>query len=202
MTCKSCGKENENGASICASCGEELEEVTETKEEQEESSSGKKFFSKRNLILAAIGVAVVLILVLVVALLLRNPAEKAVDKLYESVLRYDYEAVVGSLPPAVVDSMKEKLALDQSELEIIDSKELTPVYIAEIDEAYQKKFATSKGYIEDAAIVYIEAKWKGEILTRDRISVYMVKIAGEWYFDPLTTFDSFPMEELTGEITN
>ena len=134
--------------------------------------------------------------------ILRKPAEKALNKLYDSALRYDYETVIGFLPPAVVDSMKEKLALDQSELEIIDSKELTPVYIAEIDEAYQKKFATSKGYIEDAAIVYVEAKWKGEALTRDRISVYMVKIGGEWYFDPLTTFDTISIEDFPGEITN
>ena len=161
----------------------------------------QRLFTKKNMAIVSAVAALVLILILVFTLLLSNRAEKAVNELYEAVLSYDYQGVVGFLPPAVVDSLKERLALDRSELEIIDSKSLTPVYIAEIDEAYQQKFATPKGYIEDAAIVYIEAKWKDESLTRDRISVYMVQIDGEWYFDPLTTFEEFPFEELPGTVT-
>ncbi len=193
MICKNCGTDNQDEVSFCTSCGEALEQE-EVKEEK--PSLWKRLFTKKTMAILSGGAALVLILILVFALLLNNRAEKAVNELYEAVLAYDYDAVVGFLPPAVVDSLKERLALDQSELEVKDSKKLTPVYIAEIDEVYQQKFATPKGYIEDAAIVYVEAKWKDEVLTRDRISVYMVQIAGDWYFDPLTTFEEFPFEEL------
>lgn len=197
MVCKNCGKENEDRVTVCVSCGETLEE-----EQQEKQTFRNKIFTRKNLAFVSAGALLALILVVVFSILFSKPAEKAVKDLYKSALSYDYDGVVSLIPPAVVDSLKERLALGESELEIVDSKELTPVYIAEIDEAYQKKFATSKGYIEDAAIVYVEAKWKGEVLTRDRISVYMVKIGGNWYFDPLTTFESFPFAELPGELSN
>ncbi len=198
MICKNCGTDNQDEVSFCVSCGESLEQEDE---KQAKKSLWQKFFTKKALTILSGGAALALILILVFALLLNNRAEKAVNELYDAVLSYDYDAVVGFLPPAVVDSLKERLALGETELEIMDSKDLTPVYIAEIDQAYQQKFATPKGYIEDAAIVYIEAKWKDEILTRDRISVYMVQIGGEWYFDPLTTFEEFPFEELPGTVT-
>ncbi len=193
MICKNCGTDNQDEVSFCTSCGEALEQeaVTEAK-----PSVWKRLFTKKTMAILSGVAALALILILVFTLLLSNPAEKAVNELYEAALHYDYDGVVGFLPPAVIDSFKERLALDQSELEVMDSKELTPVYIAEIDEAYQQKFATPKGYIEDAAIVYVEARWKDEALTRDRISVYMVQIGGEWYFDPLTTFEEFPFEEI------
>ena len=193
MICKNCGTDHQDEVAFCTSCGEAME--TEAVKE-EKISLRQKLFTKKNMAIVSAVAALALILILVFTLLLNNRAEKAVNELYEAVLNYDYHGVVGFLPPAVVDSLKERLALDRSELEIIDSKDLTPVYIAEIDEAYQQKFATPKGYIEDAAIVYVEAKWKDESLTRDRISVYMVQIGGEWYFDPLTTFEGFPFEEL------
>ncbi|MBP3412853.1 MAG: zinc ribbon domain-containing protein [Oscillospiraceae bacterium] len=193
MICKNCGTDNQDEVSFCTSCGEALEQEPEKKEEK---PSKQSFFNKKTMYIISAGAALVLVLLLVFTLLFGNEAENTVDELYEAVVSYDYDAVVSLLPPAVVDSLKERLAVGETEMEIMDSKELSPVYIAEIDEAYQKKFATNKGYIEDAAIVYIEAKWKGEVLTRDRISVYMVQIGGEWYFDPLTTFEDFPFEEL------
>ncbi len=193
MICKNCGTDNQDEVSFCTSCGEALEQEPEKKEEKPSKWS---FFNRKTMYIISAGAALVLVLLLVFTLLFGNEAENTVDELYEAVVSYDYDAVVSLLPPAVVDSLKERLAVGETEMEIMDSKELSPVYIAEIDEAYQKKFATNKGYIEDAAIVYIEAKWKGEVLTRDRISVYMVQIGGEWYFDPLTTFEDFPFEEL------
>ena len=193
MICKNCGTDNQDEVSFCTSCGEALEQEPEKKEEKPSKWS---FFNRKTMYIISAGAALVLVLLLVFTLLFGNEAENTVDELYEAVVSYDYDAVVSLLPPAVVDSLKERLAVGETEMEIMDSKELSPVYIAEIDEAYQKKFATNKGYIEDAAIVYIEAKWKGEVLTRDRISVYMVQIGGEWYFDPLTTFEVFPFEEL------
>lgn len=192
MICKNCGKENEDHISFCVSCGKELKEQG-TKVEEERSRTG--FFTKKTIAIISAVAIVIVALAVMIAVLISNPAEQTVDDLYKAALSYDYDTVVGLIPPAVVDSLKERLALTESELEIVDSKELTPVYIAEIDEAYQKRFATSKGYIEDAAIVYVEMKWKGESLSRDRISVYVVKIGGEWYFDPLTTFETFPFEE-------
>lgn len=198
MICKHCGKDNKDEASFCISCGEKLDSAEETKEEKE-TSSGSSVFSKKILIIASIGVAAVLILILTIALILRNPAERALKQMYSAALSYDYEDVVGALPPVVVDDLKAKLALHESELEIADSKELLPVHVAEIDEVYRRTYDTEEGYIQDAAIVYIEAKWKGEVLTRDRISVYMVKIGGEWYLDPLTTFGDFTMDGLVTE---
>ena len=151
MICKSCGTDNEDEVSFCTSCGEAL---AQEEDPIPRKSLRDRLFTKRNLVILSGGAVLVLILILVLALLLHNPAERAVNELYEAVLHYDYDKVVGFLPPAVVDSLKERLALDDSELEIMDSKELTPVYIAEIDQAYQQKFATPKGYIEDAAIVH------------------------------------------------
>ncbi len=193
MICKNCGEENKDHASTCASCGETLEqEMVKVKH----LSIRGWLFSKKNIAIASGIAVVVLALVIGITMLLNSRVEKSVSDLYEAVIGYDYDKVVELLPPAVIASVKERMALDQTEMEIVDSKTLTPVYIAEIDEAYQQKFATPKGYIEDASIVYVELKWKNEALTRDRISVYMVKIGGEWYFDPLTTSEDFPVDEL------
>ena len=191
MICKHCGAENQDGISFCTSCGEEMtQELAQT----EPKKKGLPKMNKRSLtIVSAVAAGLVVILVLL-ALLLGNGAENAAEDLYEAVLDYDFEGIVEMLPPAMVSSIKEKLDLKNTELEIVDSKDLSATYIAEIDEAYQNKFGTNRGYIENAAIVYIELLYKGEPLTRDRISVYMVEVEGDWYFDPIFTFEDLDLQ--------
>ncbi|MBR6826234.1 MAG: zinc-ribbon domain-containing protein, partial [Oscillospiraceae bacterium] len=118
MICKNCGKENEDGVSFCASCGEALEEEETITEKR---PSYGKLFTKKNLTIVSLGAAVVLVLILVLSLMLRNEAERAVDDLYEAVVKYDYDTVVGLMPPAVVESVKERWALEDSELKVVDS---------------------------------------------------------------------------------
>ena len=191
MICKKCGKDNKDRASVCVSCGEALVEET-----GKNPSLREKLLTTKNILIASGVAIVVLALVIGITIFLNSRPQKSVNDLYDAIVEYDYDKMAKLMPPAVIDSVKERMALDQTEMEIIDTKTLTPVYIAEIDEAYQQRFATPKGYIEDATIVYVEVKWKNEPLTRDRISVYMVKVGGEWYFDPLTTSEDFPFEEL------
>ena len=88
----------------------------------------------------------------------------------------------------MVSYAKSELDLTNSELDIIDSKELGATYVADIDAYYQENFKTARGYIDSAAIVYVELMHKGESVSHERISVYMVEVDGEWYFEPMATF--------------
>lgn len=186
MICKHCGAENQDGISFCTSCGEEM---TEELAQKETPKKGLPKMNKRTLTIVSAAAAALVVILVLLALLLGNGAENATEELYEAIIDYDFDGIVEMLPPAMVSSIKEKLDLKSAELEIVDSKELSATYIAEIDEAYQNKFGTNRGYIENAAIVYIEILYKGDPLTRDRISVYMVEAEGEWYFDPISTFE-------------
>lgn len=193
MICKNCGTDNQDGISFCTGCGEPLGEALAPAEEKK-TKKKTDFLNKKNLLILSAAAGVLVVLILLFALLFGNGAENAVEDLYDAVIKYDFDGIVEMLPPAVVSSIKDRLDLENSELEIVDSKELGATYIAEIDEAYQQTFGTNRGYIENAAIVYIEIQWKGEALTRDRISVYMVEAEGEWYFDALSTFEELDFE--------
>lgn len=189
MICKNCGTVNPDEATVCATCGEELEVNAQEEEQLGLVARLKSYLTKKNLIIAGAGALALVILIFVLSWAFSNPAEDAVEDLYEAVLDYDYEAVVEMMPPALVDHLKSELALEESEIEIVDSQELNSSFVADIDDEYRKYFDTNKGYIQEATVVYLDIKWKGEALTRERVSVYMVKISGEWYFDPVTTFD-------------
>lgn len=182
MTCKHCGAENQDEVSFCTSCGEALE--------KEETKSGRTFPKpdKKFLIWLSVGAVALIALILVITLLFGNEAESTTEDLYDAIIEYDFDGVIDLLPPAMVSSIKDTLALPDSELDIVDSKELGATYVADIDAYYQENFDTSRGYIDGAAIVYVELMHKGESVSHERISVYMVEVDGEWYFEPMATF--------------
>lgn len=183
MICKHCGAENRDEVSFCVSCGEALEkEVVKPEAKQPK-------FNKKLLTWGSVGAVVLLVVIALFALFWGNEAESTTEDLYEAVIRYDFDDVIDLLPPALITHIKGELALTDSELEIVDSKELGATYVAEIDAYYQENFKTARGYIDNAAIVYVELFHKGEAVRHDRISVYVVEIDGEWYFEPMATFE-------------
>ncbi len=182
MICKHCGAENKDEVSFCISCGEALE--------KEEAKSERKLpkFNKKILTWASIGAAALVVLILLATLFFGNEAESTTEDLYDAVIEYDFDGVIDLLPPAMISYIKDELALPNSELEIVDSKELGATYVADIDAYYQENFDTSRGYIDNATIVYVEILHKSEPLSHERISVYMVEVDGDWYFEPMATF--------------
>ena len=182
MKCKHCGADNREDVSFCASCGEALE-----KEESKEKTKLPKI-DKKLLTFISAGAVALLAVILLFALLLGNEAESNTEDLYDAVISYDFDSVVDLLPPALVSYAKSELDLTNSELDIIDSKELGATYVADIDAYYQENFKTARGYIDNATIVYVELMHKGESVSHERISVYRVEVDGEWYFEPMATF--------------
>ena len=182
MKCKHCGADNREDLSFCASCGEALE-----KEEPKEKTKLPKI-DKKLLTFISAGAVALLAVILLFALLLGNEAESNTEDLYDAIISYDFDSVVDLLPPALVSYAKSELDLTNSELDIIDSKELGATYVADIDAYYQENFKTARGYIDNATIVYVELMHKGESVSHERISVYMVEVDGEWYFEPMATF--------------
>ena len=194
MICKNCGTDNRDDISFCTSCGQEL--VPASPPDGSKTPKVRTFSPKKLLTLLSSAAVVLLVLILVVSLLFHNKAETAVEDLFRAAQDYDYRAFADMLPPAAVNSAKERLGLDSMELEVIDSKDLAPAFIADIDNAYQQAYGTEKGYIEDASIVYVELRRDGQSLTRDRISVYVIQVEGEWYVDALSTWGVFPFDEI------
>ncbi len=183
MICKHCGAENRDEVSFCVSCGEALE-AEETKVEKKTPK-----FNKKLLTWVSVGAVALLAVILCIALLFGNEAESTTEDLYDAVIDYDFDKVIDLLPPALITHIKGSLDLTNSELEIVDSKELEASYVDEIDAYYEETFGTARGYIQNASIVYAELSYKGESVSHDRISVYMVEIDGEWYFEPMATFE-------------
>ena len=183
MKCKHCGAENQEEVSFCVSCGEALE-AEETKSEKKTPK-----FNKKILTWISVGAVVLLAVIALFALLLGNEAESTTEDLYDAVIEYDFDKVIDLLPPALITHVKGELDLTNSELEIVDSKELEASYVDVIDAYYEEHYGTTRGYIQNATIVYVELTYKGESFSHDRISVYMVEIDGEWYFEPMATFE-------------
>ena len=180
MTCKHCGADNRKDVAFCVSCGEAIE--------AEPSKKQLPKFNKKYLIWISAGAVALLAILLAVTLLFRNEAENTTEDLYDAIIHYEFDTVIDLLPPALVSYAKSELDLTNSELDIIDSKELGATYVADIDAYYQENFKTARGYIDSAAIVYVELMHKGESVSHERISVYMVEVDGEWYFEPMATF--------------
>lgn len=183
MICKRCGAEVADELTFCTVCGEAMEE--KPIEEKKEKPSPKK---KLMLICGGVVAAVILVL-LIVLLFSGDDAEDRVEELYDSVVEYDANALMDALPPAVKSHFKSVVALEDSELEIVNSRELNDARVEELDLIYQEAFGTDPGYIEAASVVEIELSYHGQSLSRDPISVYMVKVDGSWYLDVLYTVE-------------
>ncbi len=187
MVCKKCGAEVADELTFCNVCGEEL-----VREEP------KRFFMEKKKLLMSIGggLAAILLIVLVIIVFSGNAAEERVEDLYASITEYDLNAVLEALPPQVLSYYKEQLALEDGELEILDSKELKDSRVKELDARYSEIYGTKAGYIEAVSEVELVLSYKGEDVSRDPIKVYVVKVDGNWYLDLLLTIEELDEAEI------
>lgn len=189
MICKHCGAEVADELTFCTVCGEEMEQ------EPKKGSLGADKQKKLKIIgLAAIGALVLFVLILFI--FSGNDAEDRVEELYESALEYDANALLEALPPEVLTYFKEKIDLEDSELEIDDVRELKENRIKALDQWYHEVFGTDLGYIEDACVVETLLTYHGKEVSKDPIDLYMIKVDGSWYLDILTTTQELEEAEL------
>ncbi len=187
MICKKCGAEVADELTFCTVCGEEL-----LREET------KRNFLEKKKLFAAIGggLAAVLLIVLVIVIFSGNAAEERVEDIYASVTEYDLNALLEALPPQVLSYYKDQLALEEGELEILESKELKESRVKELDERYSKAYGTQAGYIEAVSEVELTLSYQGKDVSRDPIKVYVVKVDGNWYLDLLLTAEELDEAEI------
>lgn len=190
MKCKKCGAEVPDEMTFCTVCGEPMEPP-----EKEKPEKGKASKKKKILIIGGTVLGVMIVVLLLILIFSGNGAEKRVTELYKAALEYDVNAVLEVLPPAVHNHAREQLNIQDSSLEIIDSRKLKPTRIAELDGLYAKTYGTEAGYIEDAVLVEVELTYHGEALSRDPVSLYMVKIDGNWYLDIIWTAEELEEAE-------
>lgn len=190
MICKKCGAEVPDEMTFCTVCGEPMEPPETAKPEKEKPSKKKKI-----LIIGGTVLGLIIVIVLLILIFSGNGAEKRLEELYRSVLEYDANAVFDVLPPAVQNYCKEELNLEDSELEILNSRTLKDDRIEELDQLYTETYGTEPGYIEDVVLVEAELTYHGEELSRDPISFYMVKVDGNWYLDLIWTSEELEEAE-------
>ena len=190
MICKKCGAEVADELTFCTGCGEEMEKE---KKESLLFGSDKK---KKMIVIGGCALGAIFLILLALLLLGGNGAETRVEDLYDSVLEYDANAVLEALPPEVLSYLKREINLEDSELEIINSRELKESRVQALDERYHELFGTDIGYIEDASVVEIELDYHGKSLSEDPIDLYMIKVDGNWYLDILTTLAELEEAEM------
>lgn len=194
MICKKCGAEVPDEMTFCTVCGEPMERPEDARPEK-----GKPSKKKKVLIIGGTVLGIIMVIVLLILIFSGNGAVKRVEELYNSVLEYDANAVFDVLPPAVQNHYKEELNLQDSKLEIVESRTLKDERIEELDQLYAETYGTEPGYIEDAVLVEAELTYHGEELTRDPISFYMVKVDGNWYLDVIWTSEELDEAEWEGK---
>ena len=180
MICKRCGAEVADELTFCTVCGEDMEQ-----------EKGKSILDadkkKKMLFIGAAAIGAILVILLAVFVFGGNGAESRVEDLYDSMLEYDANALLEALPPEVLTYFKNKIDLEDSELEIVNTRELKESRITALDNRYHEVFGTEPGYIEDACVVEIELTYHDKELSKDPIDLYMIKVDGSWYLDILTT---------------
>lgn len=189
MICKKCGADVADEMTFCTVCGEEM---IPDEPQKKPALKGKK----KLIAIVGAALAVVLVLVLLIVIFSGNAAEERVEDLYESILDYDLNAAVDALPPQVVRYYKDQLALENSELEIIDSRELKQSRVDELDARYAARYGTPEGYIEAVSEVEIALSYEDQEISRDPIKIYVVKVDGNWYIDLLMTYEELDEAEL------
>ncbi len=189
MTCKKCGAEVANELTFCTVCGEAMN--------RDEPKKENKFLDKKKLMILVGGaLGMILLVVLLIVIFGGNAAEERVEDLHESLSEYDLNAVLEALSPQVLSYYKNELALDKSELEVIDSKELKASRVQELDRRYNEVYGTKLGYIEAVSEVEIDLRYRGEEVSRDPIKIYVVKVDGNWYLDLLLTAEELDEAEI------
>ncbi len=179
MNCPKCGASNPNDVQFCTSCGEQIAKPV----------NGAKDPANKKRLITMIGVAAaVLLLIIAIAVLLPgNGAKNAADDLCGALIEMDANEAMKALPPAVLEYVSDTLNLKEASVRIGETRDLGEEYVKDIDEQYKLCFGTDDGYVQEAAIVYVEFDIPERKLTKDPIPLVMIKVDGEWYLDLLTT---------------
>ncbi len=194
MICKKCGAEVAEELTFCTVCGEEMEH--ESKEKGGMDAEKKK----KLMLIGGIGIGAIILLLLALLIFGGNGAESRVEDLYESALEYDLNGLLEALPPEVLTYFKNKIDLENSELEIVNSRELKESRITALDKRYHEVFGTDYGYIEDACVVEVELTYHNKDVSKDPIDLYMIKVDGSWYLDILNTVQELEEAEIRDNV--
>lgn len=182
MICGKCGADNPEDVKFCTSCGAS---VAKPDNHRSGSDPAKK---KRFFIILGAAVAVIALVIALCVALSGTGAENAADDFCEAVLKLDLNSAVQMLPPTVPNYVKEALELGDAKVKVVGSKELEADEIKELDELYSMYFDTEEGYIAEGAIVYVNIVLPDRNLSKDVLQLVMVKIADQWYLEPLSTY--------------
>ena len=183
MICSKCGASNPSDVQFCTSCGAAIARPNNR-------PGGPDPAKKRRTIVLAAAALCILALILVLAISLSGSgASHAADDLCDAVLALDLNKTLDMLPPAVRDYVSEDLALSDARVRIISTEPLDASAVKDIDELYGMYFDTDAGYVEEAALVYVDIVLPDGTLTDDYIPLIMICVGGEWYLDLPGTAD-------------
>lgn len=177
MICSKCGANNPSDVQFCTSCGAAIARPNNR-------PGGPDPAKKRRAIVLAAAALCILALILVLAVSFSGSgASHAADDLCDAVLALDLNKALDTLPPAVREYISEDLGLSDAKVRIISTEPLDADAVKDIDELYGMYFDTDTGYVEDAALVYVDIVLSKGSLTEDYIPLMMISVGGEWYLD-------------------
>ena len=211
MFCGKCGYKNEDGAVICAQCGEKMN--SEYASVANDTDAAKKV-SKRNKLVGIVAIALAALIFLgaltaiLVNIFYRSPAKTA-RQMVKYICEADAKKLAGLLPDAYFEDMEEDSDNDYNKRDFIDdldenladmqeyyeerdkkwdySCEIRDVYdldkekLSELEDRYEDEYDIE---IKNAKKVKVKLTmtFDGES-QRETIIMIVVKIGGTWYMD-------------------
>lgn len=183
MICSKCGASNPSDVQFCTSCGAAMARPNNR-------PGGPDPAKKRRAIVLVVAAVCVLAVALILAVSFSGSgASHAADDLCDAVLALDLNKALDLLPPAVQEYVSEDLGLSDAKVRIISTEPLDAAAVKDIDELYGMYFDTDEGYVEEAAVVYVDITLPNRSLTEDYIPLMMICVGGQWYLDLPGTAD-------------